>query len=306
MSYPTNVGGSVICRPEPLNYTTGQSLGFTLLSDLHFGSANTDYDRIQSDLDTALAHGDRILINGDVIDGIVPSDQKRYTPNNLHPRLAGANDIVNKSVDWAFELLSPVALLIDMIGCGNHDDKIAKKYGTDPVLMLVALLNHHLRAFGSNHTIWYGGYTGYVDYRFRNIGQTNNKPNGYGQRYLLWYHHGSGGGSSLASAAGTFSRTSFASDADLVWLGHNHIPMSTGEMVMECPQTGYEPKFREVRYVRTGAYGEHWGGQTQEDIRKKGRKGNYVADSMLRPAMKGGARVVLTFHRKAYDVKVVQ
>src|SRR5262245_44093653 len=101
MSYAT---GLVVNRPDPFEVFPDSRIGLTLLSDLHIGSAMTDYDLIEADLQEAARNGDRILINGDVIDGIVPGD-KRFSPDRVHPRIRGRADMLTAQEEWAAEIL---------------------------------------------------------------------------------------------------------------------------------------------------------------------------------------------------------
>ncbi len=121
MTLSDSPGGFFITRPEPLQVKRTTEVGITLMSDLHLGAAHVDYKRIERDLREAKAAGDRILINGDVFDFILPSDHKRFSPDALHSRLRGRRDILNACLEWGTEFLAPYADQIDMIGIGNHE-----------------------------------------------------------------------------------------------------------------------------------------------------------------------------------------
>lgn len=95
--------------------------GFALLSDLHLGSAHADEGLIREELEEARLNRDRVLINGDVFDLILPTDSKRFQPHVVHPRFQGAPDLINKVLDFATDFLEPYADRIDMIGSGNHE-----------------------------------------------------------------------------------------------------------------------------------------------------------------------------------------
>lgn len=113
-------GGFHVLWPRPLAPEEWPATWWCL-SDLHLGSSHTDYGLLQQDLDRCKREGGRVLINGDVFDLILPGDHKRFRQDALHFRLWGCTDLHNKVLDWAVELLEPLAPQIDMIGCGNHE-----------------------------------------------------------------------------------------------------------------------------------------------------------------------------------------
>lgn len=302
---PPNLGGLLVTWPERLVGPASGCLDFDLYSDLHLGGQNTDHDLIQRELAVSKRDSARILINGDVFDLILPGDKKRYGPAALHPRLQGPNDIINKVVDWGFEMLNPVAELIDLIGCGNHDTTPVKHCSVDPVLLLVDKLNDALAARGSSHQIAYGGYAGFVCYR---LGLPEGPPNDV--RFNLFYHHGWGKTATLRSSAGQFLDLSFIEGCDVYWLGHLHARLQAHLLKLTPPACvgEYEPVLRNVRFVRTGAYIHSYGGQSPESLRREGRKANYGADGGCAPHGLGGARVSLELApaSRSFSLRVTQ
>jgi len=298
------MGGMMICRPAPIFLRGGKSQGFSLMSDLHIGANNVDYERIKRDVNRMVELGDRGLINGDLLDLIVASDKKRFSPDCLHPRLQGRRDIVNAAINWAVEILAPAADLIDMIGIGNHETYIEKYSSFDPTQVLIYELQKHRK--NKNHLIHYGGYTGFLDYRIRDKDDRNHG----GLRYVIYYHHGSGAYAPVTKGLIDFNRKDTFIDADLIWLGHKHNRLVVGVEKLSCPREGHEPKVKEVKHVMTGAYFHTYRGQTQRSVRQHGRRSNYAADIGLAPQSKGGARVQLRFvpysRAKLLDVEVTQ
>lgn len=277
-----NTGGLIVCRPRPLSLPCG----LTLLSDLHIGARSVDYKLIEKELRDAEKNNDRILINGDVFDAIIPSDKKRYRPSALHSRLSGVDDISNKIVDWAFELLSPYAHLIDMIGAGNHDDALTKNNSFDPVLALVDRLNDYLTV----KTISYGGYCGFICYRIATKGR---------KLFNIFYHHGFG----KSKLSDQYSQLHWIEGVDVVWLGHLHSRTNAHYVRMSPPAYGSTSEYRDVRFVRTGAYINTYKGQSQKSIHKSGGVVNYGVLAAHHPYGTGGARILLS---EDLTVKVVQ
>lgn len=297
------LGGMHICRPKPLTGKTGQKVGLRLMSDLHIGAGHCDYKLMERELDEAEEKGDRVLINGDLLDLILPKDAKRFTPGNAHPRIARRNDQVNAAIEWAVELLSPVAHLIDMVGIGNHEQKITHYHSVDPTLLVLYELEKIARARDPEHVIHYGGYTGFVDYRLRDRGDADRG----GSRWVLYYHHGSGGAAPVTKGLIDFNRKDVFIDADMIWMGHKHNRLCVSVEKIRCPQSGDNPDVRQVFHCMTGAYFQTYCGQSQASVRKHGRQSNYAADAGLAPGGKGGLRVVLEFMRSgAPSVQVIQ
>ena len=269
--------------------SVAEPLGFTLMSDLHIGGASTDHASIQSDLKLGKDQGDRISINGDIFDAILPKDHKRYRPEAVHPELRNRSDMLNGALDMAFEMLEPYAKQIDMLGCGNHEDTVAKYNGLDIVQLLVYRLN---KECGSS--ISYGGYTGFISYS-----ASSGKKKGAGKQMavVIYYHHGAGGSSPVTKGMIDFNRKGVWVDSDVVWLGHKHNKLTdTTPLRMRCPQQGDQPILDQQVYVMSGSYLDTMKFQTQQEI-MNGRVSTYAADWGLPPQAKGGARVLVKMHR---------
>lgn len=297
------LGGMHICRPKPIQAKIGQTVGLRLMSDLHIGAAHVDYKLIEKEIFEAEEKGDRVLINGDLLDLILPKDAKRFTPSSVHPRMARRNDQVNAAIEWAVELLSPVAHLIDMIGVGNHEVTTQKWNAVDPTLLILYELEKVARTRDPEHVIHYGGYTGFVDYRLR----CRDSAKHGGVRWVLYYHHGSGGVAPVTKGIIDFNRRDVFIDADMIWMGHKHQKLVVTVEKLRCPQSGDNPDVRQVFHCMTGAYFQTYMGQSQASVRKHGRQSNYAADAGLAPGGRGGLRVTLEALRdNNLNVQVIQ
>lgn len=276
-------GGLVVVRPPVINVPATWRVGLTLLSDLHVGAATTDHDFLEDEVRLARRRGDWVAVNGDLGDLILAKDKKRFRPTALHPRLHGKDDIVGEVLSWTGEILGPVKDKLLMLGCGNHDDALSKHNSFDFVRQLVK----DLRSRGS--PVQYGGYAGFIDCRF-NLGPGRTR-----ERFVVFYHHGTGGGAALSGVAGDAAKFAWVEGAQVLWLGHKHQRMSVPLRRLSCPDRGHGPVEREVRFVRTGAYMRPYGGQSAASALGDGRLGNYAADGGYAPQSPGGARVVLQF-----------
>lgn len=175
-------------------------LSLHLMSDAHIGSAYTDYARLADDIDRVKRDPFACLaIAGDVFDAILPSDDKRFRIETLHPRVRG-DDTLNRAIDWAVELYAPVADKLLFIAPGNHDEK-TKRYGVDMVSMLCQRLN-----------VKPAPYAGILTVKLP-----------HKQRLNIGWWHGYGGGASRQAAVKQSSRLlDVLEGLDVAWTGHRH------------------------------------------------------------------------------------
>lgn len=279
----------VITR-KALEYRQAEPIGLTLMSDLHIGARNCEQARIKRDLERARENGDRININGDVFDAIIPSDRKRFRQTALDEFLLGRDDILDAAVEMAVseEYLGPYAKLIDSISIGNHELVVEKIHATDLIARLVRRLN---RMGGE---VEYAGTIGYVQYLFRLHGK--------GRAFDIFHYHGRGGDAPITKGMIDFSRLATWVDADVLWIGHKHNKLAnTDPMRIRCPLQGDEPVERQQVYVMTGGYLRPVEGQTSKDALINGRKAEYSSDWGLRPQARGGARLLVKIGNRGIE-----
>lgn len=294
-------GGLFAIKPRPVLVSSTPAVptvSLFLQSDPHFGAADVDYELLEQERSQVLLHRSRLCVNGDIFDAILTRDAKRYEPTKLHKRLQGRNDILNASIEMAYEYYAPVARQIDFIGTGNHDTAVAKLHNFDPVAALVARLN----TIPGAH-ISYGGYAGLVNYTFRFA--TSSAEDSLG-RFVLFYWHGSGGGTSLSSSASEFDKKAFVEGADAVWFGHKHTRLAVETERIVCHNRSEIPTLRRQWNIRTGSYFRTYEAQKPEDVLVEGRQSNFAADALLQPHGRGGVRVVLVFDRAASRLKLTR
>jgi len=275
-----------------LEYRVADPLQFQLISDCHIGGAHTDHKFLKRELKQAASDGCRISVNGDVFDCILTRDLKRYRPEALHPRLQGRSNILNETVKMGVEIFGPFAPYIDMIGCGNHEAAVEKHHNKDMIQDLVEELNTD---FGGN--IDYGGYSGFIQYRCKRMPGGKGDPSTI---FTIYYHHGAGGNAPVTKSMIDFARKSVWIDSDLVWVAHKHHSVGdTTPLQMRCPRQGDQPVFDQQVFVMTGGYLDTLKGQSQQEIMTQGRNASYAEDMGLPPQAKGGARVLVKFHRRS-------
>lgn len=288
----TGTGGLGVIRPRPLLMNEPQKL--YLLSDLHLGANNCDEQKIHDEL-SSLDPNTRILIGGDIYDGVLPGD-KRFNISRLHPRFLGRNDLLDAVVEWSIKFLSPWADQIDVIGVGNHETAVENKTSSDPIKRLMS----GLCGGGMN----YGGYSSLIEYRFVARGETPRRDARRDKTFVIWFHHGAGKVSSSLKALQVLQGASSWIDADVYWNGHSHARCHVEEARLICPRSGDEPTTRPVHYIVTGGYLNTYSGQTQKSVRRNGRLSNYAADAGLKPHGKGGTLLTLQWNSREQAPRV--
>jgi len=250
------------------------------------GASNTDHDAIAAELKEAHTNGDRINVNGDVFDCILPKDHKRFNPDVLHPHLQGRRDVLDAALEMAVDIYGPYADQIDVVGIGNHESAVEKYHSTD----MIARFIRHLNRKGGK--VKYGGYGGFIDYRM--------KRKNHGVRLVIYYHHGGGGSAPVTKGMIDFNRKGTWVDSDVVWLGHKHNKIvDTTPLRMRCPKDGDQAIFDQQVFVMTGGYMDNYSGQTHEDVMAHGRRAPYASDWGLAPQAKGGVRLLVKCHHQS-------
>lgn len=300
----------VQCKPATLDCRCGTTGYIHLMSDLHIGAAAFDEALVLRELAAATTHvgldrdgvetavDSRLAIAGDIFDAITHTDH-RYTPDAVDPRFHGVAELSNAALEYAEDLLGPYAHLIDMVGVGNHETKLVKRGGFDPVRALVRNLN---KTHGTK--IQYGGIGGYLPYRVR-VNDTRSRPLSIG------YHHGNGKGGGLAGAARQLTAIAGWLPADVVWAGHIHVRWA-GEMVAARPASGItegdgedggNPQ-RRTLLIQTSSYlNSHAFQPSGKALR--GRRSNYAVDWALPPGSLGGVTLQVTPTDRGLDVRAI-
>lgn len=177
-----------------------------VFSDPHLDSKKSNRDYFIQFMDQAVREGAVVIITGDLADLMAGPDDRRGARDTLrdpYTREQIWDDIVS---DLA-KLLHPYRFHIAMISEGNHEANVRRRYGTDIVQRIIAILNDR----GGN--IQFGRYSGWIEFRFQATGKCQDY-----HTINLNYHHGSG----LSSKSKLFSRAGEYPDADILTFGHFH------------------------------------------------------------------------------------
>ena len=220
---------------------------FYFASDVHFGHKNCDLNIFVKELEEAKKRNARIIIIGDLFDSIFPYGDKRWNPTVLIPELQQRDDAPVYATSMMAKILKPFAKHIDLLGMGNHEYSVLKYHGTDMINLLIMQMNQSL----NGHKIWYGGYTGYLGYRFQF--------HDVGCRKVLkiLYHHGGGGSAPVTKGMIDVNRKETNWSFDIFVFGHKHHTFGVRDIVIN-------PIFRakgegyiiatDTRAIQTGAF----------------------------------------------------
>lgn len=169
--------------------------------DIHFGSSLCDITAFKNYLERNDDDKTYFIGIGDLLDSIIAVDP-RYEKHN---DASFTSAIIDEQTDRMFEILEPYKDRIIGLGLGNHEAKVIKFSGTDPIARLC-------RRLGTREL----GYSGLIKIVLRT-------ETGGGRTVIVRYHHGFGGGSRTQGADLTkFSKDSAYWDADLFLYGHTH------------------------------------------------------------------------------------
>lgn len=195
------------------DYSGTKEFCFGLMSDIHIDSATFDEKRCFADLDYFAGRDASIFINGDLVDGIFPTDRKRYARS----RDGFDNDAqINALVDYTVDKLAPWADFIDYIGFGNHEVSIVKYNNTDIIHLIAKGLNG--KRSKTLEPIRRSGYVGFIDLIF-------SRGDGAVRRFTIYRDHGKGAGSPVTKGSISLNRLYSTYVADMYWLGHTHVSL---------------------------------------------------------------------------------
>ncbi len=164
-----------------------------LLNDLHFGSHAVNEELLHKIISFIDSNRDntRILLNGDLFHNITKHSKGSPSDQKMGPQ---------EQYDFAVELFSPYADLIDGVTVGNHDWRTEDETDIDLMKMFCDRL---------------GILPNYLKYRGV-VGYSINK-----NFYSIEMYHGTGGGSTVASVERNMKKMK-RTNADVFYVGHWH------------------------------------------------------------------------------------
>jgi len=257
---------------------------FYFAGDLHYGIKNSDVNSFIKEMKEAKERNARIILIGDIFDSIFPYGDKRWNPSLLIPELRERDDAPIHAVSLMASILKPFAKNINVIGMGNHEASVLKYLGIDMIKLLTMTLNHFL----DGHKILYGGYTGYLGYRFK------IKSGGSMKVFKILYHHGSGGGSPVTKGMIDVNRKETNWNYDLFVFGHKHHCFAVRDVtispVFRKDNQGYILS-TDNRAIQTGAFYRNYPENSNTDL------ASYEEIKQHSPKPIGGVFVTVSLQR---------
>lgn len=170
---------------------------------------------------------------------------------NVASRTSKTNPFESDSDEYqkAVDLFKPYAKRI--VGCitGNHEQRMYKDYGFNP-----------LQPFCNELEIPYCGYTSCLRIR---VGKRKDRKNEYYQTYWGFAHHGNGGGGSLGAAINRKVKLQeIVHGMDFYMAGHDHQLIAGTRNVLLPKRDKIE--HQRVHYIDTGSFLD-WDGSYAEE-----------------------------------------
>lgn len=218
-----------------------------LMNDLHFGAEAVDYDllkRVFKEIDRHRDHA-RILINGDIIEGVTKNSTGDLFQQRLTPK---------EQLDLAVEWFEPYKDLIDGITIGNHDYRTERDTSFDPIETFARYLGIRDKYLGDE---------GIVGFAWNKC------------FYSVQMHHGVGGGSTLAAIERNMKRL-WKSDAHVMYCGHWH-----KEFAKPVKRYAVDPYNKTIREERRWMVCGNTILNTEKYARRAGMEESYPSQAVL-------------------------
>ena len=277
------------------DYSTKNEFYFGLFSDLHIDSVHFAKDKFIADMNESVAHNARILINGDVFDGILPTDRKRYARGQDQ---FNEDAQINSRIDYAVKLLKPYVDYIDFIGIGNHEASLVKYDNVDMLKLLASELSKYRNL--KLPPIKRGSYQGFLRFWFEAKG-------GAVRQYVIYRDHGKGGASPVTKGIINFNRVHTTFIADTYWLGHTHSSVIDNSTWTIYPDNSGKIIKKQKRSIITAGYNE---GFIQRNLGNDDcYRNDFVEEKFLAPTGMGYAMLYLkvpkSHENTIIDAKVI-
>lgn len=237
------------------------------IGDVHIGSKRVDYEKLKGYIQWVRDNPAYVFLMGDIFD--VSTLESRTSPFDQELNL-------NEAMEYAKELFFPIKHKIIGAITGNHEIRLEKYAGFNP-----------LAAFCSFLSITYAGYSAVL--RFR-IGRLPRK-SGYTSprvEYIFYAHHSTGGGTTTGGKINRAERLiNVFQGADCYLIGHNHSRIVGESGVFYLSKSGNGKatiQYKKIFFLDCGSY------LCYED--------SYAEMKMLSPCYSGSPRIRLDGTKK--------
>ena len=238
------------------------------LGDIHLGARGVDINKLKGYIDWIKnTPGAYTFLMGDLFDVSTLT-----SPSNPHYQEMN----LNEAIKFAYDLFSPIKDRILGAITGNHEARLEKYAGFNP-----------LQTFCETLGIPYAGYSAVL--RFR-VGKYERKTGLVSPKveYLMFAHHSTGGGSTLGGKLNRATKLiNIFEGADIMLIGHSHAKILGEESVAYLSKSGNGKatiQYKRRVYVDCGSYLEY--------------DNSYAEAQMLTPSNTGSPRIRLSGERK--------
>ena len=194
------------------------------IGDVHIGDKNCDYDKLMEYIEWIAVPPDKIpryvILTGDWC-----NTATRSGVSSIHDQNLTLTEQMNKAV----EILTPIADKVLGAVCGNHEDRLQKEAGFDPMRNICERLG-----------VPYFGYSGIVHVKV--ISARAARAHKRVPEYVIYVHHTTGGGATLGGKINRVEKLSYiVDDADIYIGAHNHF-----EVLGKSGIYSYDKKLKEI------------------------------------------------------------
>lgn len=230
------------------------------ITDVHLGSKHCNIPYFKAVVEYILNTPNCVtILNGDLAE--------TATKESVGAAMFEEEINIPGQLQMLYEILLPLAKAGKILGMGpgNHEERVANMIGINPMELLAEKLN-----------VPYFGYQGFFRIVVNDI------------VYTASFHHGSGGGSTVASKSSAAEKMNKVVIADLYFSGHTHGRQYHKDVIyiFDDKSEDLVPMVR--TYVVGGSFLEYWGG--------------YSEMKALAPSITGAVRIELRPDQK--DIRV--
>ena len=223
------------------------------IGDLHRGDRHLTtrgLNKLKGYLDWVISKSNAYaFLMGDIL-----NVASRSSKTNPFESMSG-NDEYQKSV----ELFKPYASRIIGVISGNHENRMYKEFGFNP-----------LQPFCNELGIPYCGYSAAIRVR---AGKRTDRKNEYWQTYWGFAHHGTGGGGTLGAALNKKVKLQeIVHGMDFYMAGHDH-QLIAGTRNILLPKRD-KIEHQRVHYIDTGSFLDWDGSYAEEAAMPIGKQGS--------------------------------
>jgi predicted phosphodiesterase len=181
-----------------------------ILSDLHIGDANADWDEIHARVQR-IADDERGLcvLNGDLLNTAVRNSVSDIYSETVPPM---------EQIKMAVELLSPIRKRIIAADTGNHENRVYRTDGLDMMRLIC-------RELGIEHRYAPEGVLCFLRFGDKAPGERSGGRKKQPYIYTIYATHGTGGGRKEGAKAIRLADMAGIVDADCYIHSHSHMPM---------------------------------------------------------------------------------